>query len=102
MTRYVPATRRHSWETALKQGGLAAGSRILEVGCGTGKLTELLVGRGCLIDAVEPGPRMIEAAKKRLGTAAEVRFHLGTFEDDVRRMVKRRGGPSIPRWRPCS
>jgi SAM-dependent methyltransferase len=68
-------------ETALKQADLVAGSHILEVGCGTGKLTELLVGRGCLIDAVEPGPRMIEAAKRRLGPAAEVRFHLGTFED---------------------
>lgn len=68
-------------ETALEQGGLGIGSRVLEVGCGTGKLTELLVGRGFLVDAVEPGARMIAAAKRRLGPIGGVRFHVGKFED---------------------
>jgi SAM-dependent methyltransferase len=33
------------------------------------------------VDAVEPGPNMIEAARKRVGAAGRVRFHLGRFED---------------------
>jgi ubiquinone/menaquinone biosynthesis C-methylase UbiE len=68
-------------DAAMERGGLSAGSRVLEVGSGTGKLTELLAERGLVVDAVEPGPNMIEAARKRLGTDHDVRFHLGKFED---------------------
>lgn len=68
-------------DAALARGGLGAGARVLEVGCGTGKLTELLVARGLRIDAVDPGPNMIRAAQRRVGENAGVRFHVGRFED---------------------
>ena len=68
-------------DAAMARGSLGAGSRVLEVGCGTGKLTELLVGRGLSIDAVDPGPNMIQAAQTRIGASDRVRFHLGTFEE---------------------
>jgi SAM-dependent methyltransferase len=60
---------------------LSAGSQVLEVGCGTGKLTELLATRGLQIVAVDPGPNMIQAARKRLGATDAVRFHVARFED---------------------
>jgi ubiquinone/menaquinone biosynthesis C-methylase UbiE len=60
-------------------GALGAGSHVLEIGCGTGKLTEALVERGLSVDAVDPGPNMIAFARRRAGDAA--RFHLGRFED---------------------
>jgi SAM-dependent methyltransferase len=66
---------------ALERGGLGAGSAVLEVGCGTGKLTELLVGRGLVVDAVDPGPKMVEIARGRVGEPDRVRFHIGKFED---------------------
>ena len=53
---------------------------MLEIGCGTGKLTEMLVARGLAVDAVDPGPQLVEAARRRVGDGA-VRFHLGRFED---------------------
>ena len=68
-------------DAAIERGGLSAGSRVLEVGCGTGKLTELLSGRGLIVDAVDPGPNMIEAARRRIGGAGTVRFHVARFED---------------------
>jgi SAM-dependent methyltransferase len=68
-------------DTAMERGALVAGSRVLEVGSGTGKLTELLAARGLDVDALEPGPNMIDAARKRVGTTGRVRFHLGRFED---------------------
>lgn len=69
-------------DAAIARGALESGSRVLEVGSGTGKLTELLAARGLRVDAVEPGPNMIEAARKRLGGATDlVRFHTGRFED---------------------
>jgi SAM-dependent methyltransferase len=68
-------------DRAVEWGGLTPGSPVLEVGCGTGKLTELLVARGLRVDAVDPGPNMIAAAKRRIGAADAATFHVGRFED---------------------
>ena len=68
-------------DAAILRGGLASGSRVLEVGCGTGKLTEVLAAHHLNVDAVDPGPRMIELAKRRVGGNDDVRFHIGRFED---------------------
>lgn len=62
-------------------GNLTEGSRVLEIGCGTGKLTDLLVDRGFLVDAIDPGPNMIEVARRRLSNTDRVSFHIGRFED---------------------
>jgi SAM-dependent methyltransferase len=66
---------------ALDRGALREGSSVLEIGCGTGKLTEMLVERGLRIDAVDPGPNMLAVARRRVAAAAAVTFHLGRFED---------------------
>jgi SAM-dependent methyltransferase len=59
--------------------GLTEGARVLEVGCGTGKLTRELAHRGFRLAAVEPGPAMMDVARRSVGNA--VTFHLGRFED---------------------
>jgi ubiquinone/menaquinone biosynthesis C-methylase UbiE len=66
---------------ALQRGDLVPGSPVLEVGCGTGKLTELLAARGLVIDAVDPGPKMVDVARRRVGESDRVRFHVGRFEE---------------------
>ena len=66
-------------DTACAIAGVGPGSPVLEVGCGTGKLTRTLVERGLLVDAVDPGPNMIAFARRQTGGAA--RFHVGRFED---------------------
>jgi ubiquinone/menaquinone biosynthesis C-methylase UbiE len=67
-------------DTACSTARLRAGSRVLEVGCGTGKLTDALVERGLHVDAVDPGPQLVEVARRRLA-GSTVRFHVGRFED---------------------
>ena len=67
--------------SALDRGNVAPGARVLEVGCGTGKLTEVLVDLGLRVDAVDPGARMVAAARRRLSSSGEVTFHVGRFED---------------------
>jgi SAM-dependent methyltransferase len=57
---------------------LAPGARVLEIGCGTGQLTTALVARGLGVEAVDPGPRMIELARRRAPGAT---FHPGRFEE---------------------
>jgi SAM-dependent methyltransferase len=68
-------------DDALEAGGLAPGSRVVEIGCGTGKLTELLVERGLRVDAVDPGARMIEVARRRVDGSELVHLHVGRLEE---------------------
>lgn len=68
-------------DAACAIAGLEPGSPVLEIGCGTGKLTEMLVGRSLRVEAVDPGAQMIEVARRRVGSEADVTFRLGRFED---------------------
>ena len=67
--------------SALDRGRLARGARVLDVGCGTGKLTEVLADLGLRVDAVDPGAKMIAVARRRLRSPDGVTFHVGRFED---------------------
>ncbi|CAL9349404.1 Trans-aconitate 2-methyltransferase [Streptomyces sp. enrichment culture] len=60
--------------------GVRPGSRVLEVGCGTGQATVPLAGRGCRITAVEAGPRMAEVARRNLAGDAAVEVVTAEFE----------------------
>ena len=54
---------------------LGGDERVLDAGCGTGRVTAALVERvprGSVV-AVDGSPAMVEAAKERLGDSAEVR-----------------------------
>lgn len=52
----------------------ARAPRLLDLGCGTGALAELVLGRvpGARVTCVDLSPRMAEAARSRLGGGAEV------------------------------
>jgi ubiquinone/menaquinone biosynthesis C-methylase UbiE len=67
-------------EFVVATAGLQPGSAVLEVGCGTGQLTEQLVRYGFSITAVDIGASMIAAARRRL-TGTSVRFEAVAFED---------------------
>jgi ubiquinone/menaquinone biosynthesis C-methylase UbiE len=69
-------------DTVCSTAALGPGSRVVEVGCGTGKLTVALADRGLRVEAVDPGARMIECARRSVGDAS-VRFHLARFEEVV-------------------
>jgi len=65
------------------------GRRVLDVGCGTGRLAALLVeGYGCKVWAVDAEPAMIDVARKRVppgvglkfGRAEDLPFKDGWFE----------------------
>lgn len=59
---------------------LTAGDAVLEVGCGTGKATEEFARRGLNVVALDPGPDMIAAARRRLARLNGVRFVETTLE----------------------
>jgi SAM-dependent methyltransferase len=67
-------------ELAVATAGLGAGSAVLEVGCGTGQLTEDLACFGFGLTAIDLGPSMITAARHRLA-GSTVLFEVASFED---------------------
>ena len=53
------------------------GKRVLEIGCGDGRLTAFLAGKGARVVAIDPDENRIEAAK---ATVKEVDFRIGSGE----------------------
>lgn len=59
-------------DTVIERSGVGSDSRILEIGCGTGKATRLLAGRGLAVLAIEPDPAMAAVARRVLAGNARV------------------------------
>jgi SAM-dependent methyltransferase len=72
--RHRPAYPDALVDRACEVAGLAAGSPVLEVGCGTGQLTRSLLARGLRVVAVEPGEQLVARARDQLAGAGEVQF----------------------------
>jgi SAM-dependent methyltransferase len=60
---------------------LRSSSRLLEVGCGTGKATVSFAARGYLIDCVDPGRSLVAFAKRNCQAWPNVSFKVARFED---------------------
>lgn len=79
------AIQRHvELPTLIRLGGRVGGGHVLEIGCGSGYGTKLILDRmgAARVDAVDPDPEMVARARRRLrryGGAARVR--LGAAED---------------------
>jgi SAM-dependent methyltransferase len=60
--------------------GLAPQATVVEIGCGTGKLTRELVAQGLTVEAVEPDADLVAVARRAVPEGS-VRFLNATFED---------------------
>lgn len=67
-------------ESLARTAGLGPGSRVLEVGPGTGQLTVPLAGLGCRVIAVELGPALAAVARRRLREFPLVDVEVADFE----------------------
>ena len=68
----------------LAEADIRGGHHIVEPGCGTGRLTEILadcVGSDGLVMALDISPRMIEACRRRLGARRNVKIQCAAVED---------------------
>jgi SAM-dependent methyltransferase len=68
------------FDQLVRLANLRAGDRLLEVGCGTGKATLALAGRGFAITCIELGAGLAAAARRNLAAHPGVRVVHGAFE----------------------
>jgi ubiquinone/menaquinone biosynthesis C-methylase UbiE len=81
-------------ETIWEEGDLA-GRRVLDVGCGTGRMAHELARRGAKVWGVDPSPEMLAEARARagrrigfkLGRAEALPFRDGWFDRAVLRLA---------------
>ncbi len=67
-------------DALLEYGGLVPGSRVVDVGAGTGKATELLAARGLDVTAIEPSAEMAALARVKLARWPGVTIVQSAFE----------------------
>jgi len=77
--RVRPAYPEELYDDLVAAAGLAAGDRLLEVGCATGKATRPLARRGFAISCVELSPALAAAARENLA-GYDVTVTEGEFE----------------------
>lgn len=65
-------------QALIEQLRLQPGDRVLDVGCGTGRLTRWVAERAGAVTGLDPLPDRIDLARSRGGNA---RFHVGRAED---------------------
>lgn len=78
--RYRPGYPEEAVEYILRRGDLTAGSRVLEVGAGSGKATRQFLGKGLSLTCLDPGAELVAAGNARWGQQG-ARFVVGRFED---------------------
>ena len=73
---------------------IAAGGKILDVGCGPGALTAYARSRGAEVSAIDPSPPFVDAIRERfpgidarIGTAEELPYDAGTFDAALAQLV---------------
>lgn len=60
---------------------IAEGSRVLEIGCGGGALTQAWVERGCSVDAIEYAPHWARVAAARMREHPQVRVFKASLRE---------------------
>jgi len=87
LNRYADWSQRRAVASLLGRIGPLAGKRALDIGCGTGRWTEVLAARGANVVGVDKSePMLAEARRRRPGRdfrlmdATQLEFPDGTFD----------------------
>jgi SAM-dependent methyltransferase len=79
--RARPSYPRELIEDVIRETGLCAGARVLELGAGPGTASVLFSGHGYPLVCLEPGPQLAAIARRRLAADANAQVVETTFED---------------------
>jgi ubiquinone/menaquinone biosynthesis C-methylase UbiE len=79
--RVRPGYPRPTVEDLEYLAALQVGSRVLEIGCGTGQLTVPLARLGTAVTAVELGAALADVARRNMAAYPNVQVVVGAFEE---------------------
>jgi ubiquinone/menaquinone biosynthesis C-methylase UbiE len=79
--RNRPGYQEQLIDRACQIAQLENGDRVLEIGCGTGQLTQSLLARGLAVTAVEPGEQLLSLAAQKVVGPGTIEFINSRFED---------------------
>src|SRR6516225_3222708 len=68
-------------DEACELAGIGPGAPVLEIGCGSGQLTQALLARGLRVTAIEPGDQLLARERDRLEGAGDIRFINARLEE---------------------
>lgn len=78
--RYRVAYPQEVVEAVIAESGLHSGSRVLEIGCGTGQLSVPLARHGVDLLAIELGPHLAALARENLKQFPNAQVEVNAFE----------------------
>jgi trans-aconitate methyltransferase len=79
--RTRPVCPPQLFDDLIDRAGLAAGDRVIEIGCGTGQATVPLARRGLAVTAIELGAELAAVARQRLAAFPAAEVVTCSFED---------------------
>jgi SAM-dependent methyltransferase len=75
-----------AWAAVAQETGIGRGTRVVDVGCGSGDFLAWAGGRGAVVAGIDPAPGMLAIARDRLfgdlrlGSADELPWPAGSFD----------------------
>lgn len=78
--RFRPSYPQEILETLISEAEISKGSKLLEIGAGSGKATSQFAGKGFDILCIEPGEDLVRIGNKRFENDT-IEFRLGRFEE---------------------
>ena len=72
---------REEIDLLLRSATCLPGGRVIEVGCGNGRLTRLYAGLAGAVLAIDPDERRIEAARAQGGVSPRVEYRRASILD---------------------
>lgn len=78
--RYRPSYPQDIIDTIIKETGIKNGSKLIEIGAGSGKATELFAGKGFEILCIEPGEDLVRKGNEKFKND-KILFQCSRFED---------------------
>ncbi|HEX3045901.1 MAG TPA: methyltransferase domain-containing protein [Bacillota bacterium] len=78
--QYRPSYPLELIDCILEKTAISPGARILEIGAGSGKATELFEKRGFELVCIEPGPNLVAAGQRKFNHTNKVTYITSRFE----------------------
>lgn len=78
--KFRPSYPQEIVETIVTKTGINSDSKLLEIGAGSGKATELFVNKFNVM-CIEPGDKLVEMGKRKFVNYDNIKFTLARFEE---------------------